>query len=225
MHPDNIYLLIYSTLREEFGHLGWWPAQTPFEIVAGAVLTQNTSWKNVEKAVGNLRNAGRLTPARMDAAEEVELQQLIRPAGYYRQKSRRLKTIASWIMETCGDDVHLRALADTGAHTLREDLLQIKGIGPETADSIILYALNKPVFVVDAYTARILGRHGLIAPESGYGEIQAELESGLPRDAELFGDFHAQLVELGKRFCKKTAPKCSECPLKPLLGKGEVEPF
>ena len=224
MNLSSSYLQIYEALKERFGYQHWWPARTPFEVCVGAVLTQNTNWANVEKAISNLGKADCLSPARIAAVPESRLRELIRPAGYFRQKSQRLKRMACWVVEICGDDARLDALAQRDPGSLRASLLELRGIGPETADSILLYALNRPVFVVDAYTARILGRHGLISPESGYDEIQAELEAALPHDPALFGDFHAQLVRLGKECCRKTAPRCGECPLEPLLGAGEVDP-
>jgi len=225
MNDTNIYMAIYDALRAHFGYRGWWPADTPFEVVVGAVLTQNTSWNNVEKAIGNLRRADCLTPAKIVSIREQELQERVRAAGYYRQKTKRLKRIAGWIHETCGDDVQLQALLGCGRDSLRAELLKLKGIGPETADSILLYALKQAVFVVDAYTARTLGRHGLISAQCGYEGIQAELEANLADDADLFGDFHAQFVELGKRYCRKRRASCSECPLRPLLGPGEGDLF
>ncbi len=219
----GIHMQIYKALRARFGHRRWWPAETPFEVLTGAVLTQNTSWNNVETAISGLRRAGCMTPAAMAAMPQGEFQELIRPAGYYRQKAARLKRIAGWVEAKCGDDVDMCALAAVDTGVLREDLLGLKGIGPETADSILLYALKRPVFVVDAYTARVLGRHGLISPQSGYHEIQAECEANLPHDVDIFSDYHAQLVELGKRYCKRTEPRCNDCPLQPVLGTAEID--
>ncbi len=222
MASSEVFRLIYETLYGFFGHQDWWPADTPFEVLVGAVLTQNTNWNNVEKALLNLKNQDCLTPSALAQIEETRLQGMIRPAGYFRQKSSRLKNIAHWVVEKCGDDRQLTELMSHNKSTLREELLGLKGIGPETADSILLYALQKPVFVVDAYTARVLGRHGLIFPESGYEEIQMECESNLPEDIALYSDFHAQIVELGKRFCKKSQPRCDQCPLPPVIGEPEL---
>lgn len=216
---SNEFIEIYRTLREAFGHQQWWPARTPFEVMVGAVLTQNTNWKNVETAIVNLREAGLLRPGPLSAAEAEELQDLVRPSGYYRQKSARLLRLARWVETRCGpDDEELEALKQEPIYELRTELLRINGVGPETADSILLYALEKPVFVVDAYTVRVFGRHELIEPHLPYTEIQEEFHHRLAEDVELYQDYHAQLVELGKRFCKKSSPACSTCPLRPQLG-------
>jgi endonuclease-3 related protein len=183
------------------------------------VLTQNTNWLNVEKAIGNLKSADMLNAEALSQVDLTRLQDLIKPAGYYRQKSARLKRLASWVAERC--DPSEAALASVNAlplERLKEDLLSLKGIGPETADSILLYALEKPVFVVDAYTVRIMARHSLIEWESSYEEVQTFFLDNLPVDIELFKDFHAQLVELGKRYCKRRDPRCAECPIRPVVG-------
>jgi endonuclease-3 related protein len=216
---SNDFTDIYRTLREAFGHQEWWPARTPFEVMVGAILTQNTNWNNVETAIENLREAGLLQPGALCNTQLEELQMLIRPAGYYRQKAARLLRLARWVKERCGPaDCRLKALQTRPLDELRVELLQINGIGPETADSILLYALEKPVFVIDAYTVRIFGRHELIEPGVPYAELQEEFQHRLPEDVELYKDFHAQLVEVGKRFCSKTSPACSQCPLRPQLG-------
>ena len=206
---------LYHILRDSFGPRQWWPADTPWEVMVGAILTQNTNWKNVEAAIRNLKRAERLEAPLLASAAPEELQELVRPAGYFRQKSARLKGLAQWWLESTGGSTE--GLADRSVEDLRRELLAIKGIGPETADSIILYALGKPTFVVDAYTARICGRHGLIEPGAGYMEIKELFESSLPVDTELYQDYHAQLVELGKRFCRKK-PLCGKCPVLAELG-------
>jgi len=219
MHEKGTLFEVYFVLRRAFGFRDWWPAETPFEVIVGAVLTQNTNWKNVEKAIRNLKQAGVLDPLTLSQADLDELRELIRPAGYYRQKAPRLRTIAAWVAQNCiPEDTLLGQLKWRTQDELREELLALKGIGPETADSIMLYALEKPVFVVDAYTVRALGRHGFIEPGAGYYDVQELFHHRLPPDVKLFQDFHAQFVELGKRCCKKRAPKCGECPLRPLLG-------
>ena len=215
----DLFIDIYRTLRRSFGHQRWWPAQSPFEVMVGAILTQNTNWNNVETAIENLHEAGLLRPGALSEASPEKLQDLIRPSGYYRQKTARLLRLARWVEPRCGpDDVELVALKELSVFDLRPELLRINGIGPETADSILLYALEKPVFVIDAYTVRVFARHELIEPQLPYGEIQEEFHLQLPEDVELFQDFHAQLVEVGKRFCKKRSPDCAECPLLNLLG-------
>jgi len=222
---DRTNLLeMYAALRQAFGHRNWWPAQSPFEVIVGAVLTQNTNWDNVEKAVDSLREAGLLSPSALSEAAPQRLHELIRPAGYYRQKAGRLQRLARWVGEHCIEaDSELGALKWEPLDQLREELLALNGVGPETADSILLYALEKPVFVVDAYTVRILGRHELIEPDATYGDVQEHFVHRLPPDVELFKDFHAQLVEVGKRYCRKRRPRCAECPLRPLLGEPVLE--
>jgi len=224
MAAENLLLRIYDVLRSAFGHRGWWPADTPFEVMMGAVLTQNTNWANVEKAVGNLTQAGLLSATGLSEAGEDEIQRLIRPAGYYRQKTARLRRLAGLVLEVCGpDDASLEGLRALPLEDLHEKLTSLKGIGHETAASILLYALAKPVFVVDAYTVRVMARHQLIEPGISYADLQAYFEDRLPTDVELFKDFHAQLVEVGKRYCKSRRPLCSSCPLHPLLGD-PIEP-
>ncbi len=196
-------------MEEALGHQNWWPAETPFEVCVGAILTQNTNWSNVERAIKNLKQAGLLSPEGIAAAEDERLFGLIKPAGFYKQKAKRLKAFSKWLLEQGGLD----ALKDTPTETLREMLLSIKGVGHETADSILLYALDRPVFVVDAYTYRIFLRHNLIYEEITYNELQELFMRNLPEDVELFKEYHALLVEVGKRFCKKKKPLCGGCPL------------
>ena len=206
---------IYEVLLAAFGNRNWWPGETPFEVMVGAVLTQNTNWTNVEKAIGNLKRSGVLNAAALSELDTSELQGLIRPAGYYRQKTGRLRRLARWVGGRGADDASaIAALRAASTYELRQGLLALNGIGPETADSILLYALEKPVFVVDAYTVRIMSRHGLVDPEVGYEEVQAVFEDGLERDVELYKDFHAQLVEVGKRYCRRRSPRCEICPLR-----------
>lgn len=212
---EHVLMQMYRTLREAFGPQNWWPAQTPFEVMLGAVLTQNTNWKNVEKAMGNLRRRGALSVSGLRELGAEELQSLIRPAGYFRQKSARLQALAQWVDRKCGGEIDL--LRERPLEELREELIALRGIGPETADSILLYALEKPVFVVDAYTKRVMARHGFVALDCSYFELQSFCEHELPRDVELYKDFHAQIVELGKRVCRR-APRCNECPVHDLLG-------
>lgn len=204
---------IYKRLLDRYGPQHWWPGESRLEIIVGAILTQNTNWQNVEKAIGNLKRAGVLTCDRLIEIAPDELAVLIRPAGYFNVKARRLKAFFTWLCTRCGGD--LEAVADWPADRLREELLTISGIGPETADSIVLYGFDKPVFVVDAYTARILGRHLLIEPPVDYQTIQELFESALPRDVQLYNEYHALLVRLGKEHCR-TRPLCKGCPLEDL---------
>jgi len=206
---------IYDLLEGYFGDLAWWPARTDFEVIVGAILTQNTAWTNVEKAIRNLRSERLLAPAKIERVNTGRLARLIRPAGYYRVKAERLKEISRFIMRECNGQ--LRRLKSRDAGKLREKLLAVKGVGPETADSILIYALGKPVFVVDAYTKRIFSRHGLTREDASYGEVQALVHRWFPRDRKALNQFHALLVETAKRFCRKKTGLCSECPLGKVL--------
>lgn len=204
---------IYEHLYRAFGPQHWWPGQTRFEIIVGAILTQNTSWTNVAKAIANLKGAGRLEPEKLHALEAVGLEPLIRPAGYFRLKAKRLRNFTQWLFDDYAGS--LDALDDVETRRLREELLGISGIGPETADSILLYALERPVFVVDTYTARVMVRHQLIEPDVNYEQLQYLFESNLEPDVAFFNEFHALLVHVGKDHCKPK-PKCPPCPLNAL---------
>lgn len=201
---------VYDRLRNLRGHQGWWPARTPFEVVVGAVLTQNTAWTNVEKAIGALDAAGVLDPRALYAKDRDTLAGLIRPAGYFNVKARRLQAVVAFLMEAAGGDV--AALGTVGTDELRTRLLDVHGVGRETADSILLYALDKPVFVVDAYTRRIFGRLGFIDPRAAYDHIRARFEGALDRDAALYNDYHAQIVIHAKDTCRGK-PLCADCVL------------
>ncbi len=210
MQKEHKLQLFFRTLLDAYGPQHWWPGQTPFEVMVGAILTQNTSWTNVERAINNLQKANLLAPAKLHALDAGRLAELIRPAGYFTVKTKRLKNFLAWLMAVCGGDVG--QLESWSVHRLREELLSINGIGRETADSIILYALNKPTFVVDTYTYRILVRHGLLDAESDYEMIKEYCESHLPEDVGSYNEFHALLVQVGKNHCKPR-PKCDTCPL------------
>ncbi|MCE9582293.1 MAG: endonuclease III domain-containing protein [Planctomycetes bacterium] len=209
---------IVDTLLAAFGPQKWWPAETPFEVCVGAILTQNTAWKNVEKAIANLKAAGAMSPAAIVALGG-RLEVLVKPAGTFRVKAARLYRFCKWIVDEHGGS--LDCLFDRGAESLRETLLEVSGIGPETADAIALYAAGKETFVADSYTHRILARHGWIEWESGYDDVRGWWMDGLPRDAALFNEAHALLVKTAKEFCK-TKPDCDGCPLKPMLPGGGV---
>jgi endonuclease III related protein len=213
---------IFQLLVERFGPQYWWPGQSRFEIIVGAILTQNTSWSNVEKAIENLKSKNLLTPQKLYDIDVNSLAELIRPAGYYNIKAARLKNFLVWLFDNYNGE--LEKLESLSTSTLREDLLAIKGIGPETADSILLYALNKPSFVVDAYTARITVRHKLIEPNIEYDQLKELFESNLPCDVKLFNEFHALLVQVGKNFCKPR-PNCQACPLQKLPHEVNPEYF
>ena len=204
---------IYQLLFDRFGPQHWWPGETAFEIVAGAILTQNTSWANVEKAIANLKTANLLTAEKLYHLNASKLAELIRPAGYYNIKAKRLKSFLNWLFQNY--DGRLENLENLGTDRLRVELLAVKGIGRETADSILLYAFDRPIFVVDAYTARAAIRHGLIEPDADYEQLRDLFQSNLPWDVQLFNEFHALLVRLGKDFCRPKA-RCSGCPLEKL---------
>jgi len=204
---------IYQLLFEHFGPQHWWPGQTQFEIITGAILTQNTNWTNVEKAIAKLKSAGLLTPGKLRNIEISELAELIRPAGYYNIKAKRLKNFVDWFFENY--DGKLSELENVDTERLRTELLGIKGVGRETADSILLYAFDREIFVVDAYTARVAFRHGLIEPEADYEQLRELFQSSLPQDTKMFNEYHALLVRVGKEFCRPKA-KCAECPLEKL---------
>jgi len=204
---------LYSRLFDAFGPQGWWPGDGPFEVMVGAVLTQNTAWSNVEKAIISLKKEKLLSPAAIAGATARELEEVVRPSGYFRQKASRLRVIAGWIVDEWGGDVE--ALFKTPTLKMRQALLGISGIGPETADSILLYAAGKPVFVIDGYTVRIVGRIGL-TKETDYHALQSFFTRNLPLDVELYKEYHALLVVLGKDYCRKSLAKskCAACPVR-----------
>ena len=206
---------IYRALLRVYGPQGWWPGDTPFEVMIGAVLTQNTAWSNVEKAISNLKGARAMNAASFRRLGPAELAGLIRPSGYYHIKTKRLANLMRFLDEQYRGSL-ARMLRDN-TEKLREGLLSVNGIGPETADSIMLYAGGHPVFVVDAYTKRVLSRHGLLSGSEGYHEVQELFVENLPREAQLFNEYHALLVLVGKRHCRKSDPRCEGCPLEPLL--------
>ncbi|MFN3535563.1 MAG: endonuclease III domain-containing protein, partial [Desulfatiglandales bacterium] len=201
---------VYRRLFDLFGPQHWWPAETPFEVVVGAILTQNTNWKNVERAIENLKREDLLDPHKLRRLSLSELAELIRPAGYYNIKAKRLKNLLVLLCDSFGGD--LERVFSLETQTLRETLCAVKGIGPETADSIILYGAKRPIFVVDSYTHRVFSRHGLIPEESTYEEIQELFHQNLPWEERLFNEYHALIVRLSKSYCLKR-PKCKGCPL------------
>jgi endonuclease-3 related protein len=200
----------FDALLAAYGPQQWWPALSAFEVIVGAILTQNTNWRNVERAIENLRRHDRLDPHSMHELAPHELAELIRPAGTFNVKARRLVTVVAWIIERF--DGSIERMRDEPTDRLREELLSLRGVGRETADAILLYALSRPRFVVDAYTHRVMTRHGLIEPEADYDQLQALFEDNLPADVEMFNEYHALLVEVGKRHCRRRA-QCEECPL------------
>jgi len=208
----TVLLEIYKRLFQSFGPQHWWPGETPFEIAVGAILTQNTNWGNVEKAIDNLKRHGTLSAKAIHNMPVKRLSELIRPAGYFTIKAKRLKSFVDFLM----NDYHgsmKRMKHEDIMHSLREKLLSVNGVGPETADSILLYALEKPVFVIDAYTKRVLSRHAIMEHEKPYEKFQELFHSSLREDVRLFNEYHALFVKVGKTFCKRKKPLCDKCPL------------
>jgi endonuclease III related protein len=208
----------YESLSVALGPQHWWPGETQFEVIVGAILTQNTSWTNVERAIANLRAARLLEPARIEKAPLRRLEALIRPSGYFRQKARKLKAFCEFLRARHKGS--LRKMFATPTPQLREQLLGVFGIGLETADSILLYAGEHSVFVVDAYTRRMLERHGWADERAGYDDIRALFERQFPGDTRRFNEFHALIVNTGKRYCRTREPLCGECPLGRHLQEG-----
>ncbi len=251
--PEQTVRDIYRKLSRDWGPQHWWPAESPFEVIVGSILTQNTSWTNVEKAITNLRAAHVLDIAGIRGLASVELEQIIRPSGYFRQKATRLKEFVAFIDGQYSGSVD--EMLATLTPQLREELLAQKGIGPETADSILLYAGQHPVFVVDAYTRRVLERHDAIASGATYDEVREVVQSALEREpptaievskrlradrprahpasamstaarpalAQAYNEMHGLIVQLGKHYCAKRAPKCEECPLGDMLPHPAME--
>jgi endonuclease-3 related protein len=205
----------FDTLFQAYGEQHWWPGRTPFEVIVGAILVQNTSWVNVERAIANLRQAKLLTPSAIERVPQAKLARLIRSSGYFRQKARKLKEFLKFLRKEHRGS--LTAMFRTPTAKLREQLLDVHGIGPETADSILLYAGNHAVFAVDAYTRRILHRHGLATGKESYEEIRGLFEKSLPNDPQLFNEYHALIVHTGKNYCRSRAPRCYQCALRLFL--------
>jgi endonuclease III related protein len=243
--PEATVREIYRTLAHSWGPQHWWPADGPLEVIVGAILTQNTSWKNVERAMASLRSAGALSIAGIRDLSLEQLEQLVRSSGYYRQKASRLKTFVAFLDEKYGGSLERMFAAPT--LQLRAELLSLKGIGHETADSILLYAGNHEIFVVDAYARRVFERHGTIAPSAKYDEIRALVERALRGQqahgtalesnkpiahepspmssarrsplAQVYNEMHGLLVQVGKNYCHKAEAKCEQCPVRALLPK------
>ncbi len=208
---------IYQLLHGRWGPQHWWPADTPWEVMIGAVLTQNTSWTNVERAIAGMKGESILDCSTLAAMEESRLAAYLRPCGYFNIKVRRLKALAVFMRDKYGGDPERMRRHPTS--NLRAELLDVHGVGPETADSILLYALGRPVFVIDAYTRRFLGRHGWVSPKAGYDDVAALFTRGKPADEAMFNEYHALIVRLGKEHCRGR-PICEGCPLNELLPVG-----
>ena len=202
---------IYKLLFQKYGPQGWWPGDSELECILGAILTQNTSWTNVEKAIQNLKNLNLISVKKLKLITTNELAELIRPSGYYNQKAIKIKNFISFLSENYQGK--LENMLEEETWVLRNKLLQIKGIGPETADSILLYSANKPLFVIDDYTYRIFSRHALVPEQTNYGEMQEIFMDSLENNSELFNEYHALIVKVGKEHCKKQKPICTGCPL------------
>jgi len=212
----RVLMEYYEALYSAFGPQKWWPGSTRFEVMVGAILTQNTAWSNVEKAIANLRGAGVLTPRGLHELPTEELARLIRPSGYFNIKARRLKNFIDFLF-TAADGSVARLFGTKDSALLRRSILAVKGIGPETADSMLLYAGRRPEFVVDAYTKRVLTRHGLVEDKAGYEEIKELFMKNLEEDTALFNEYHALFVKLGKDYCRPRNPLCKGCPLRDYL--------
>jgi endonuclease-3 related protein len=201
---------LYQKLWDAFGPQGWWPGETPFEVILGAILTQNTNWNNVAQVLAGLKAEDLLHPRLLREMPDAELAGRLKPSGYFNIKARRVKNFLDFFAHRFHDSLEKMAQEDLGS--LRATLLTVKGIGPETADSILLYALHKPTFVVDAYTYRVLSRHHLALEACSYDELQGLFMESLPAEAPLYQEFHALLVRVGKEFCRPR-PRCPSCPL------------
>jgi endonuclease-3 related protein len=211
MMNRNILANIYKRLLDTYGSQSWWPAETPFEVMIGAILTQNTNWSNVEKAISSLKQACDMTPKGVLALAPDQLQTAVRPSGYYRQKAERLHIFCRFLIEHYDGDLTL--MGRPSIQELRQQFLGLKGIGPETADSILLYACDRPVFVVDAYTGRLFSRLGLCEEGSKYHEVQGLFMDNLEPDVDMFNEYHALIVRHAKERCRKREPVCEECIL------------
>jgi endonuclease-3 related protein len=213
--PHEELRAYYERLLRELGPQHWWPARTRLEVILGAILVQNTAWRNAALAIAELRRAGLLNLSRLLAAPAAEIEARIRSAGFYRQKARAIRAFLAWLDGAC--QASIRVMFRRHPSVLRQELLGLWGFGPETVDAILLYAGRVPRFVADAYTRRILARHGFISDRAGYASAQRFLHQHLPADPGLFNEFHALLVEVGKRRCHRRAPRCDGCPLEPFL--------
>jgi endonuclease-3 related protein len=214
---------VYRQLFNSLGPQGWWPGDSPFEIMVGAVLVQNTAWKNVESAIANLKQAKMLVPRKIYTLPIDELAELIRPAGYFRVKAKRLHNLVKFFVERYRGSI--AAMRKASTQELRAQLLAVNGIGPETADSILLYAIGKPVMVVDAYTHRVFARHGWVPHGTAYHPLQEQLAGQLPQDSTIYNEFHALLVHVGHHYCGKV-PRCEGCPLREMLpASGVIVPL
>jgi endonuclease-3 related protein len=211
MNYPHLLIQIFDRLLTAYGPQSWWPADTPFEMMVGAILTQNTAWTSAEKAISNLKTEISLTPEEIGGMDPDRLQEAVRPSGYFRQKAERLHVLSRFVLDRY--DGKLSEVRKVSTGNLREQLLSLKGIGPETADSILLYALERPVFVIDAYTVRLFSRLGFCGEKVKYDGAQALFMDNLEPDTTLFNEYHALIVVHSKRTCSKRAPRCGDCSL------------
>lgn len=200
---------VYKILLKHYGHQLWWPAETPFEVMVGAILVQNTAWSNVERAIARLESCSCLTPQAIIEAPLSELTECLKPSGYFNLKAQRLRNYCQWYIDA-GEFSHLSCV---GTDALRKQLLMVNGIGPETADDILLYAFERPVFVIDAYTRRIFSRLKLLTGDAGYEALRYQFETSLQTDVAVFNEYHALIVRHAKDACKKR-PDCMDCCLR-----------
>ena len=217
-HPGALLMRMYAAMADHFGPCNWWPGDSPFEVAVGAVLTQNTAWRNVEKALALLRAQKALRPRVLWDMPPERLEEALRPSGFFRLKAQRLRGLLDYMRSFAGwdrepGDAALEFMRAKPGEELRRELLAVRGIGPETADCILLYALGHPSFVADAYTRRIFSRHGLLPEDAPYARMRDFCMDALPLDTKLFNEYHALIVRTGHFFCKKSKPLCSQCPL------------
>jgi len=219
---DKLLSRYYLALQGRFGPQHWWPARTRLEVILGAILTQNTAWHNATLALRNLRQSGLLSWEGLRRADLPSLEACVRPAGFYRQKARTIRNFVDWLSQRHAGSIY--RLFSQPPEELRRQLLELRGLGPETVDTILLYAGQRPLFVADAYSRRVLARHGFVTAAAGYHETQDFLHAHLPRHALLFNEFHALLVEVGKKHCNPRSPRCAGCPLEEFLPGGSSAP-
>ncbi|MBI1983715.1 MAG: endonuclease III domain-containing protein [Acidobacteria bacterium] len=215
LEPAGALRRYYQTLFRHLGAQEWWPARTRLEVILGAILAQHTAWRNAALAIKQLRRAGLLKLRELEKASRAEVESCIRPAGFFRQKAAAIRNFLDWLRRAHNGS--LNSMLAGHPEEVRGELLKVKGLGEETADAILLYAGRQPFFVADAYTRRILERHALVPSRASYLEVQDFIHRYLPRDHALFNEFHALLVEVGKRYCRRQAPRCEACPLREFL--------
>lgn len=216
MDPGAALRAFYAKMLSELGPQDWWPARSRLEIIVGAILVQNTAWQNAALALKRLRARGLLSLMRLQKASLTEIEACVRPAGFFRQKARTIRCFLDWLERACQGS--LRNLFGLPPAEARDGLLQVRGLGPETVDAILLYAAGHPFFVADSYTRRILARHQMVHPGARYDDVQSFLHRHLPPEPELFNEYHALLVEVGKQHCRRPSPQCLHCPLEGFLG-------